>query len=176
MTNINPNNILLGEGAIYFNYGIEGSEAIAGATRGDGKFERKTKWHEIDYNGKKGKSKGLTRKLGSDITLSFGALELCPDNLSKFYADLEVDTTDLQFDKVTAKEEITDTDYIDNIAFVGKSKGGKEVIIVIKNALGDGDMELAFKDGDEVVSDVVFSATYDPNNDSIEPWEIRWGK
>lgn len=175
MTNINPNNILLGEGAIYFNYGIETKETVAGVTRGNGKFEKKTKWHEIDFNGKKGKTKGMTRKIGVDVKLTFGALELCPENLEKYYADVKV-TSDESFDIATGKTDITEKDYLDNVAFVGKSKGGKDVIIVIKNALGDGDIEMAFKDDDEVVDKVEFSGTYDPEKEDEEPWEIRWGK
>lgn len=172
-----PNNILLGDGAIFFDYGETG-EVCIGATDGDSKFTRKVFEDDLHINGAgKMKVKGLTVYQGATVTLSFGAVEIFPDNLAKFFGGLSSDAvTNPGFNTITGGA-IKSTDYHTNVAFVGQTKGGKECIIILKNALGTKDLELAFKEGDKVVTNVEFTATYDPASNNInnytEPWEIR---
>lgn len=172
-----PNNILLGDGAIFFDYGLE-TEACIGATDGDSKFTRKIFEDDMHINGKgKLKFKGLTLYQGAEVKLTFGAVEILPDNLGKFFGGLSSDTTTNVGFTTIKGGAIKSTDYHTNVAFVGQTKGGKDVIIIIKDAIGTKDLEMAFKEGDKVVTDVEFTATYDPATSNInnyeEPWEIR---
>lgn len=169
-----PKNVVLGEGAFYFNYDEE-DEAYAGVTRGGGTFNREPEFHDIEFDGARGPVKGMKRKTEVESTLTLNALELQADNLIKFYAGLKKeDKTD--YESVTAKKDIDEEDYLKNVAFVGQTKDSREVIIILKNALGDGSIELSLEDKDEVVPEVQFTGHFDLDDLESEPWEIRWPK
>lgn len=171
---MDPKKILLGEGAIYFNYTGTGDTPV-GATRGGGKFTRNVEIKEIEFDGRRGPTKGARRKTGASALLSFNMLEIDATNLTKFYAGLQA-TDKTTYTEITAKEDIEDADYLTNVAFVGKTKKGDPVIIILKNALGDGNMELALQDKEEVVPEVQWTGHADPATPKVEPWEIRWPK
>jgi hypothetical protein len=169
-----PAKIMLGEGIIVYNYG-ETDEAIIGATRGGGQFDRTVTFKDVTFDGAMGPVKGLRRKTQAVARLVGNMLELATGNLTKYYAGLKT-TTGTTYDTVSANSDLADTDYYKNVAFVGQSKDGKEVVIILKNALGDGNVNLAFKDGDEVVAKTQWTAHYDSTTPTTEPWEIRWPK
>ena len=170
-----PKNIVLGEGAFYFNYD-ETDEALVGATRGGGSFNREIELREIEFDGARGPVKGMRRKDSAVARLTLNELELHADNREKFYGGLEVDTSGMEYDVVKAKKDVEDSDYITNVAFVGETKDGRPVVIVVRNALGDGNIELALEDKNEVVPEVQFTGHYDRESLDAEPWEIRWPK
>ncbi|SHH36113.1 hypothetical protein [Clostridium grantii] len=164
--------ILLGSGAIYFDFGLA-TESLVGSTQGEGKFNRKVKYHDIERNGALGKEKGMSIKESVEITMSFGALNLIETNMTKFFAGLESKVVDT-YTEITATEDLVLSDYIDNVAFVGTDKAGKEIIIMIENATGLGDLEMKFKDKEEIVADVELTATFDPLTPNCEPWKIKY--
>jgi hypothetical protein len=167
-----PANIVLGEGAFYFNYGETG-ETVVGATRGGGSFKRAVEIKDIEFDGARGSVKGMRRKTSAVPTLTLNALELQTANLTKFYAGLK-STFVTDHDVITANPDITDADYLTNVAFVGSTKDGRPVVIIVKNALGDGDLELKMEDKDEIVPEIQFTGHYDLANLDEEPWEIHF--
>ena len=170
----NPANILLGEGAVYYNYGLTG-EVVVGATRGGGSFEVEREIKEIEYDGSYGPTKGLRRKTRSVPRLTLNFLEIKTATLTKFYGGLK-STDQTTYEEITEKEDIESGDYIDNVAFVGVTKDGKPVVILVENALGDGNIEMALQDKEEVVSEVQYTGHYDPQTPKVSPWKIRWPK
>jgi hypothetical protein len=177
-----PKNILLGEGVVYFNYDNAttppaGSNVLVGATRGGSVFTREQEIKSLEYDGKVSETKGMRRKISSNSRLVVNALEVVDaENITKFYAGLQVDSTNVDYDVITAKKQIDDTDYIDNVAFVGETQTGEEVVIIVYNALGDGNLELALEAQDEVVAEVQFTGHSDVTDVAKEPWEIRYPK
>ena len=166
-----PQNIALGEGALYFDYDLP-SESVVGAIRGGGTFLREVEIREIPFDGAMGKTKGLRRKITANVSLTMNSLELKADLMEKFWALKSTERTGHK--EVTAKEDIELADYVDNIAFVGKTQDGRAVIYIIENALGDGNMELTFVDKDEIVPQVVWSGHYSPDAHTVEPWKVLW--
>lgn len=70
---------------------------------------------------------------------------------------------------------ITDSDYKE-AKFIGKTKAGTPIIIILHNALNTGNIDWTFAEKNDTVPNVAFEACYD-NTDSasdstIEPWEI----
>jgi hypothetical protein len=72
---------------------------------------------------------------------------------------------------------ITDADY-KQIKWVGKTKGGKAVQIILLNAINLGNTEWAFADKDDTVSEAVFTACYlqaDLDAGTLtEPWTVEY--
>ena len=170
----NLSEVVFGEGAFYFNYG-ETDEEVVGAVNG-GAFNREVEYREPEYLGRRGATKGLKRKLTTTAVMTINALEIAnAEKLSKFYAGLEVSTSNAEYDSVTAKEQIGDSDYLKNVAFVGETYDGKDVVVIVKNALGDGNLSLAIENGNDIVPEVQFTGHYEKDN-KIESWEIRYIK
>jgi hypothetical protein len=68
-------------------------------------------------------------------------------------------------------------DYISNVAIVGTINGTDEpIIVMIENALADGNFEIGQEDKEEATLEVQFTAHFDPEdvNENREPWEIRF--
>lgn len=164
-------NVILGEGAFYFNYG-EVSEALAGWTNGGGSFAVEKEFRQIEMDGAYGSVKGNARKVKVVPILKFSSIELSTDNLTKFFAGM---TSTIETDHVALTESLTiaDSDYLTNVAFVGKTAEGKDVVIIVKNALGNGNLEMAFTDKEEVAIEVQYEACYTPDALTTVPYEIR---
>lgn len=167
-----PKDLLLGEGVFYFNYDEIG-EAIIGATRGGGSFSRETDIRHVAYDGAMGHTKNLRHKSTANCALKLKALTINAENLIEYYAGLQITGADPKVITAVAAG-IASTDYLTNVAFVGKTKDGRAVVVIVENALGDGNIELAFNNKDEVVPEIQFTGHYDPTTPTVEPWEIRW--
>lgn len=72
---------------------------------------------------------------------------------------------------------IKDTDFKD-VKWTGKTKSGKAIMIELFNAINLGDIDWAFKEKDETVPAVTFTATYSdanysaPSSSTTEPWKL----
>jgi hypothetical protein len=51
---------------------------------------------------------------------------------------------------------------------------GKPVIITLSNAINLENIDWDLKDKEEVIPQVTFTATYDPNSRTTPPWSIQW--
>lgn len=76
-------------------------------------------------------------------------------------------------DEITSSGVILDTDYVTNIAIVGKDSGtGNPTVCIIENALSTGGLTLRTEDRNEAVLPVTFEAHYDPADVTHVPWKI----
>jgi hypothetical protein len=170
------NNLLLDAGAFYSNYGVVDKEKCLGATSGGGEFTYSVKTRQIKIDGVKGNAKGLQVVESVEITIKANMLEATPENL-RLAVNGSVDTTGLEYDVISGKTTIELTDYIDNIAWVGRLSGSLlPVIIVIKNALSTGGLKLKQEDNKEGVIPLEFTAHFDPASPTTVPFEIRYPK
>ena len=176
---------VIDSGAIYINYGVAGTERLLGATRGGNTFTIEQDIKVIEIDGTKGKMKGARRIVESNATITANILELTTANLMTAIAGSTsttwTDTTSAPatntHDEIRRTRNLSDLDYITNIAIVGKVSGSAEnIICIIYNALADEGFELAFEDRDEGALEVTFSAHYDPTTLDTEPWAIRYPK
>lgn len=173
-------NIILDAGAVYLNYGVQGKERLIGATEGGCKFKLKREIKEITVDGAKGKVKGLRRITREEANLTVNLKEQSKVNFllalpGTVAADSPAEAA--THDSITSTGNIVDTDYCDNVALVAKVSGSEQpCIIIIKNGLADGDLEIATKDKDDVTIAVDFSAHFDPADLKKVPYEIRYPK
>lgn len=170
-----PKKVMLGLGAVYINYG-EVDEKQLGATQGGGTFSYEQNVKEIEYDGALGDTKGMKRIHGGKAMFSFKGLELIDKDKIK-YAVLAATVKDgtlktKTYDMITSTELISDADYLKNVAFVGRRADGKEIIIILENALSDGKLEMAILEDKEVVPELSFTGHRDPANITAPPFKI----
>lgn len=168
--------LMIDSGALYKNYG-EVSEALLGATSGGNEFKVSVKTREISVDGLQGKVKGLTKKVSTDVTLKANMLEVSADTLKIALMGAIDTSTDEDYDIITDKSEILDTDYIGNIAIVGKISGSNlPIVIILKNVLSTDGITINNKDATDNTLPVVFQASIDPLNPTVSQYEIRYPK
>ncbi len=183
ITHETTQNLLLDAGVVYINYGLgEGQgERILGATEGGNTFTIEREIKEIEVDGTRGKTKGLRRIIGEDAKLVVNLKEMSAENIALALAGSIVS----DFPSVTATHEevrstgdVSDSDYIDNVALVAKISGSNvPVVCIVENALSDGNFEIGTSHNDEAVIPVTFSAHYDPEDvTETVPFAVRYPK
>lgn len=169
-------------GAVYVNL-FEPEERLLGATRGGSTFAIEQEIKLVEIDSVRGATKGARRVVESNARLTTNLLELSTQNLllaiAGSTATSYTDTTETPaptaptHDEIRRVRNITDIDYVKNIAIVGKIQGTtRNIICMIYNALSDEGFEMAFEDREEAVLEVTFTAHYDPANVDEEPYSI----
>lgn len=168
------NDIMLGEGAVYKNYGVAG-EAALGATSGGSKLDIDRKIKEIKYDGAYGKTKGLRRYEELIPKLSVKFLKLTYTNMVEGLPTTVTDGTDKDgtYKEISFDLNIEAADVLDNIAFVGQKLDGEECAIIIENALNIDKISIDFKEKDEVVSELVYTGFYSYSTPTTPPIVVR---
>ena len=108
--------------------------------------------------------------------LSVNALRLSTANIIKFFAGIKQDNSAAGQTKLYRSIDLSSS-YIENVAFVGANREGKLIVIVLKNALGDGPLNIpATAKDDEIVVSVQFTGhiddTFDPDDETTYPYYI----
>ena len=175
-TEATPTNLLIDAGAVWKNYGLTG-EKLIGATSGGNEFNVKINFRQIKCDGVKGDAKGLKRIVSTEVSLKTNLLEVTTETLAMILLGQVDTTTDVDYDIITGKTTILDTDYLENVAIVGTISGSdKPVIIIVKNALSlDGLTVKTEDDGDNVLP-CTFGGHIDPNSPLDLPYEIKYPK
>ena len=169
---------ILDAGAVYLNLG-EASEVLLGATRGGNVFLVKQDIRTMEVDGARGPVKGARRIIAVRARITANLLEIDADSLVKILpGSAKTDypsTVAKTHDSIKRVRDIIDSDYLTNVAIVGKISGADEDFIgIVKEALSDENMELTTADKEEGVIAVTFTGHFDPANLSEEPWEIRF--
>jgi len=172
-----PLNLLLDSGAVYKDYLLP-SEALMSATSGGNELEINVKTRTVKVDGLKSEDiKGLVVFVSATATLKVNFLECTTDILKMSLLSADIDTSDSNFDLITGRTSILPTDYIKNIAWVGKISGsGKPVVIILYNALSKDGLKLKTEDDKDNVLPATFTAHLDPNTPNILPYAIRYPK
>lgn len=180
-----PEKLLLDAGAFVKNYvagesfeEIKAAGRIIGATQGGGEFSAKPNVRQVPVDGVMGRAKGLELIDGWEAYIKATILEITPETfaLSLGAADLsEVDGGEYQ--KITARDDIKDADYVENIAWIGNLSGSqKPVILIIKNPLALDGITLTPQDKNEAKLAVTAYAHYSPDDLETPPFEILYPK
>jgi hypothetical protein len=164
------NDIFLGEGVFYRDHG-EAGERILGATAGGSKFEIMKEVRAIPVDGAYGEVKGLRRYTRYVPSFTVNLLKIdyltLTDGVNADYSD------EGDYKEVTFRINLEDTDYLDNVTFVGNKLDGKACVIKIENVLNDGNIELEHKEKDELVSEMMYTGHYLRTALTTPPFEIH---
>lgn len=172
-----PDHLLIDSGALYKNYGIDTKEELIGATSGGNEFDITVKTRQVKCDGIKGNAKGLEFITDVEVTLKTNMLEVRSDILVIALMAQVDSVANPDYDIITGKTYIADTDYLDNIALVGKLSGSqKPVVIILKNALSTDGIKFKTEDDKDNVLPVTFTGHIDPTTPDILPYEIHFPK
>jgi hypothetical protein len=179
-----PLHYLLDAGAIYKNLTFDEltgdfTGTLLGATSGGNEFALAQETRVIEVDGIKGQSKGSVVIDSETPSLTVNLKEITAQNIALAIAGSSVDETDANYDIITSKGKIELTDYLENVAFVGRISGSnKPVVIIIDNAISLEGLTISTQDKAEAVIPVVFTGHYDENNVELgtAPYKIYYPK
>lgn len=171
-----PKNLIIDAGALYKNYGTD-SEELIGATAGGNTFTVKANTRQVKVDGVKGDCKGLEFIIDTKVTLATNLLEVSTDILTLLLHGNADKTSDGSYDIITGKTYLDDSDYLTNIALIGRISGSAlPIIIILKNASNTDGLKWQTKDDADNVLACTFTAYIDPYAPDELPYEIRFPK
>ena len=181
ITERTPKTVMLGAGTIHKGLTFTESkwnfeESLICATSGGSKLSIKPEFYDIPVDGALVKVKGLTAKVGETATLEINPIELTPDVVSMaVIADSNASTTAEGYTELTSRAVINEGDYVQHLAYVGKTIEGKPIIIVFDNALCTSGLELEGKNKEAAIPKLTFECYADlsPEADTL-PWHIYY--
>lgn len=181
ITENTPKTIMLGAGTIHKGLTFSESawnfeESLICATSGGSKVSIVPELTTIEVDGALVKVKGLTVKTGETATLEINPVELTPDVIKMaVIGDSSTSDTAQGYDEIKSRARIQEGDYINNLAYVGKTIEGNPIIIIFDNALCTSGLELEGKNKEAAIPKFTFECFADltPEADTL-PWHIYY--
>lgn len=172
LSTTNVNKIQIDEGIVVVNYG-ESDEMVLGPTRGGAEFTATPSIRDIEFDGRKGKTKGLQVKDGEDVSLKISTLCCSLDYLKLAIPGASVNgsTNTLTPGKFGVVESES---YLKNVAVVTKMLDGTYTVLTVKNAMHEGAFTYKGVSKNENEHSLEFLGHYDYTN-SLEEccWNIE---
>lgn len=172
-------NLLLDAGAVYKNFDKTlFTGTLLGATQGGNSFSAVPNMRNIPIDGVKSEFvKGLTVIDSWEVSLTTNLLEVTKDTLTLALAAIAITEHDVDYDSIRAKNYLAETDYIENLAYVGKISGNeKPVIIILYNAMNHGGLQLDMQDSNEAKLPATFHGHMGADDLDNPPFEILYPK
>jgi len=148
-----------------------GATAIA-LTRGGGKLTVERTFKEIVADGDYGPVEDRIRLDKEVAKLTMNTLEILAANMTKMYPALDVDTVTTTT-TVKGSLEVVNTDYV-TVKWTGKLANGKSCIIELTKAINMDNIDWSMVDKDEVIAQLVYTATYTEAARTTAPWSIKF--
>jgi hypothetical protein len=178
-----PKNIMFGVGTIhkglkYTSNAWNFDSTIVGATSGGSKLSIVPEITNIEVDGALVKAKGLTVKTGETASMEINFIELTKDIIKTATIGADGTSDDAtNYDVIESKANIATGDYWENIAFVGKTLEGKNIIAIMDNALCTSGFEQEGKNKEGAVGKYTFECHADLTSDLDKlPWHIYYPK
>jgi hypothetical protein len=180
-------NILFGAGTIHrgLKY-TKGSgwnmlESLVGATSGGSKLSIVPTVTDVTVDGVNVAAKGLKKKTGEKATMEVNFVEMTPDIIKAGTLGAESAPTEEElaaaYTRIVSKADITPDDYWENIAFVGQTLEGEDVIAILPDSLCTSGFENEGKPNEAAIGKYTFECTADIGDETDTntlPWEIYW--
>lgn len=178
-----PKNIMFGAGTIhkglkYTSNAWNFDSTIVGATSGGSKLSIVPEITNIEVDGALVKAKGLEVKTGETASMEINFIELTKDIIKAATIGADGTSDDAtNYDVIESKANIATGDYWENIAFVGKTLEGKNIIAIMDNALCTSGFEQEGKNKEGAVGKYTFECHADLTSDLDKlPWHIYYPK
>ena len=177
-----PKNILFGAGTIHKNLaydegGWNFDESIVGATSGGSKLSIIPEITKIEVDGALVAAKGLTVKTGETASMEINFIELTADIIKAATIGEAGTSEDANYDVIVPKAAIAEGDYWDNVAFVGKTLEGKNIIAILENAICTSGFEQEGKNKEGAIGKYTFESHAELTSDlDTLPWKIYYPK
>ena len=176
-----PKNIMLGAGTIHKGLTLEGGKwnfaaSLIGATSGGSKFSIVPEYMDIEVDGALVKVKGLQQKVGETATMEVNFVEMTQELLEMcVVGDAKASDTFEGYTEITSRARIQESDYIENLAYVGKKTDGTPIIVIFDHAICTSGLEVEGKNKEAGIFKGVFEcvAALTPEADTL-PWRILY--
>lgn len=175
-----PKNILFGAGTIHKNLTYTTNtwnfaESLMGATSGGSKLSIVPEVTKVPVDGALVAVKGLSVKTGETATMEINFAELTKDIIKAATLGTAGESEDSNYDAIVSKADIAEGDYFDNIAFVGKTLSGKNIIAILENVICTSGFEQEGKNKEGAIGKYTFEchAELDSDLDTL-PWKIYY--
>jgi hypothetical protein len=181
ITEKTPKTVVLGAGTIHKGLNFEQdawnfAESLLCATSGGSKVSIVPEFYDVPVDGALVKVKGLFAKVGETATLEINPIELTPEILNMaVIANTAESETATGYTEMTSRAVINEGDYVENLAYVGKTIEGKPIIIKFDWAICTSGLELEGKNKEAAVPKFTFECVADlsPEADTL-PWHIYY--
>jgi hypothetical protein len=152
-------------------------ESIMGATQGGSKISIKPEFTDIEADGVLVAVKGLKVKTGETASMEINFLEVNKDIMKMALLGADGTSDDTNFDLVESNASIKDGDYLENIAFVGQTLDGRNIVVIMENALCTSGFESEGKNKEAGVFTCTFECHADLTSDmDTLPYHIYFPK
>lgn len=171
----------LDAGALFKNYDpatdtpATASAKLIGATVGGTTFSCVPEVRQVSVDGAKGPTMGLEIIESYTATLTTNVKEVTVSSISMAIAAVTsaASQSPAGYTKIVPKGELADSDYLDNVTWIGKMSGSNNpIMIVLKNAVNLNGFSLAAQDKNEANVPIVLTAHYDMDDLDTVPVEI----
>lgn len=182
VTENTPKNILFGAGTIhkglkYTTNAWNFEASLIGATSGGSKLSIVPEVTQIEVDGALVKAKGLSVKTGETASMEINFIELTKDIIKAATFGKDGTSDDSNYDVIVPKANIAEGDYWENIAFVGKTLEGKNVIAILENAICTNGFEQEGKNKEGAIGKYTFESHAELTSDlDTLPWKIYYPK
>lgn len=177
-----PKNILFGAGTIhkglkYTTNAWNFANSIVGATSGGSKLSIIPEVTKVEVDGALVAAKGLSVKTGETATMEINFIELTEDIIKSATLGQAGTSDDTNYNVIVPKADIQEGDYWENIAFVGKTLDGENIIAILENALCTSGFEQEGKNKEGAVGKYTFECHAELTGDlDTLPWKIYYPK
>lgn len=182
ITSDTPKNILFGAGTIHKGLKYSSTwnfeESLVGATNGGSKLSIVPEIYDVPLDGANVQVKGLRVKTGETATMEVNFAELTEDIIKAATIGKTGTSSDATYNLIESKADIAVGDYWENIAFVGRTLDGKNIIAILENALITSGLETEGKTKESAVGTYTFECHAAADADSFDtlPWKIYYPK
>lgn len=171
LTQAQIENIQIDYGIVYANFGEVG-ETLLGPSRGGGTFDVKAAYRDIEFDGKRGKSKGTKVLEELNAALSVTLINTSMDTLA-----LAMPFATLAAGVLTCGSSaigvVPDANYLKNVTMFAKLVSGEYKKITLYNAMNEKDFSLAAKPKGEAEIGLEIAAHWDPTDDTADLYKIE---
>lgn len=166
-------------------YTAEGSSAgwnfdstIVGATSGGSKLSIIPEITNVEVDGAYVKTKGLAAKTGETASLEVNFIEITKDIIKASTFGKEGTSADAtNYDVIESESDLSEGSYWENVAFVGKTLEGDNIIAILDNAIITSGFEREGKSKEGAVGKYTFECYADIETatdlDKL-PWHIYY--
>lgn len=159
----------------YYSKGWNFEESCVGATKGGSSVKIAPEFYTVEPDGSSVAVKNFKRKIGETATMDVNLLELNADMIKASVIGADGVSEIEGMAVIESKDAIEEGDYWENIAFVGETLDGKNIIVILPNALCTSGLSIEGKSGEESVGKFTFECHGD-SNDSLTtlPYKIYY--
>ena len=153
---------------------ITAGTKLLGATRGGGTFVITRDVREVEADGMRAKFVGSEIVDSGDAYMSTTLIEITPDHMQKVIGNADIDTSSANHTVMTVRLAIDESDYINNIVWVGDTNEGFMAIELL-NGLNTADVTFTWADKNEGTVTCEFHAHQDGVEYEDElPVKLHW--